>query len=131
MGRLCHGLQVSGGSLQRLELARQKAREWQVTLVLKGACTIVARADPAAVVQTRINWQANPAMATAGTGDVLAGMIAGLLAQGASPFDAASTAVYVHATAGEHLSQQIGEAGLLASDLLPEIPRTLLNLSQG
>lgn len=131
MGRLCHGLKVSGGSLERLELARQKARAWQVTLVLKGACTIVTCADPAAAVQTRINWKANPALATAGTGDVLAGMIAGLLAQGVSPFAAACSAVYVHATAGEHLSQQIGEAGLLASDLLAEIPRTLSGLSRG
>jgi hydroxyethylthiazole kinase-like uncharacterized protein yjeF len=129
MGRLCHGLKVSGGSLDRLELARQKAREWQVTLVLKGACTIVARED-AAGVRTRINWKANPAMATAGTGDVLAGMVAGLLAQGVAPFDAASAAVYLHATAGERVSQHIGTAGLLASDLLPEIPRTLLSLSQ-
>ncbi len=129
MGRLCHGLKVSGGSLERLELARQKAREWQVTLVLKGACTIVAHED-AGSVRTRINWKANPAMATAGTGDVLAGMIAGLLAQGVAPFDAASAAVYLHASAGERVSQHIGAAGLLASDLLPEIPRTLLSLSQ-
>jgi NAD(P)H-hydrate epimerase len=131
MGRLCHGLKVSGGSLTRLELARQKAREWQVTLVLKGACTLVTHADPAAPLRTRINWKANPAIATAGTGDVLAGMIAGLLAQGVSPFDAASAAVYLHATAGELVSQQIGKAGLLASDLLAEIPRTLPGLSQG
>jgi hydroxyethylthiazole kinase-like uncharacterized protein yjeF len=129
MGRLCHGLKVSGGSLERLELARQKAREWQVTLVLKGACTIVAHEEDG-TVRTRINWKANPAMATAGTGDVLAGMIAGLLAQSVAPFDAASAAVYLHATAGERVSQHIGAAGLLASDLLPEIPRTLLGLSQ-
>lgn len=131
MGRLCHGLQVSGGSLERLALARQKAREWQVTLVLKGACTLVTHADAAGTTRTRINWKANPALATAGTGDVLAGVLAGLLAQGVAPFDAASAAVYVHATAGERVSQQIGAAGLLASDLLPEIPRTLPGLSQG
>lgn len=131
MGRLCHGLKVSGGSLERLELVRQKAREWQVTLVLKGACTIVAHEDAAATMHTRINWKANPALATAGTGDVLAGIITGLLAQNVQPFDAASAAVYLHATAGERVGQQIGEAGLLASDLLPEIPRTLLGLSQG
>jgi NAD(P)H-hydrate epimerase len=62
---------------------------------------------------------------------VLTGLIAGLLAQGVAPFDAASAAVYLHASAGELVSQQIGKAGLLASDLLAEIPRTLPGLSQG
>jgi len=124
MGRLCHGLKVSGGGIDRLELSRSKAREWQVTLVLKGACTIVT--DPYG--RTRINWQANPALATAGTGDVLAGMIAGLLAQKVDPFDAASAAVHLHAVASELVSAQIGDTGLLASDLLPQIPRAIMRL---
>jgi NAD(P)H-hydrate epimerase len=131
MGRLCKGLKVSGGSIERLELAREKAREWQVILLLKGACTIIAQADQKGNTRTRINWKANPAMATAGTGDVLAGAIAGLLAQGIQPFDAASAAVYLHATAGERVSEEIGQAGLLASDLLPQLPRALRSLSQG
>ena len=124
MGRLCHGMKVSGGGIDRLELSRSKAREWQVTLVLKGACTIVAEPDG----HTRINWQANPALATAGTGDVLAGMIAGLLAQKVDPFDAASAAVHLHAVASELVSAQIGDTGLLASDLLPQIPRAIMRL---
>ena len=107
MGRLCHGLKVSGGGIDRLELSRSKAQEWQVTLVLKGACTIVAEPEG----RTRINWQANPALATAGTGDVLAGMIAGLLA-----------------VASELVSAQIGDTGLLAADLLPQIPRAIMRL---
>lgn len=130
MGRLCKGLKVSGGSIERLELVREKAHEWQVTLVLKGACTIIARASEGGETRTRINWKANPAMATAGTGDVLAGMIAGLLAQDMAPFDAASAAVYLHSAAGERVSTEIGQAGLLASDLLPEIPRALYGLSR-
>src|SRR6266704_2350431 len=85
MGRLCNGLKVSGGNIDRLDLARSKAREWQVILVLKGACTIIAEPNG----RTRINWLANPVLATAGTGDVVAGMSAGLLAQHVSPFDAA------------------------------------------
>jgi len=129
MGRLCGGLKVSGGELERLDLARQKAREWQVTLVLKGACTIIAQGS-GAEVHTRINWKANPALATAGTGDVLAGTIVGLLAQGLTPFDAASAGVYLHASAGERVSEKSGAAGLLASDLLPEIPRALFSLCQ-
>src|SRR5579885_958291 len=131
MGRLCKGLKVSGGSIDRLELAREKAREWQVILLLKGACTIITRADGDNDLRTRINWKANAALATAGTGDVLAGMIAGLLAQNLSPFDAASAAVYLHACAGERVSDEIGPAGLLAADLLSEIPRAMRGLSQG
>jgi len=124
MGRLCNGLKVSGGSIDRLELVRTKAREWQVTLVLKGACTIIAEPDG----RTRINWLANPALATAGTGDVLSGMLAGLLAQNVTPFDTASAAVYLHTAAAELVSAEIGHAGLLASDLLPKIPRAMLRL---
>lgn len=122
MGRLSGGLKVSGGDIDRLELARRKAAEWQVTLVLKGACTIIANPDG----RTRINWLANPALATAGTGDVLAGMIAGLLAQQVEPFDAASASVYLHTAAAELVSAEIGDRGLLASDLLAKIPRAML-----
>ncbi len=122
MGRLSGGLKVSGGDIDRLELARRKAAEWQVTLVLKGACTIIVNPDG----RTRINWLANPALATAGTGDVLAGMIAGLLAQKVEPFDAASASVYLHTVAAELVSAEIGDRGLLASDLLPKIPRAML-----
>ena len=124
MGRLCNGLKVSGGNVDRLELARSKAMEWRVTLVLKGACTIIAEPDG----HIRINWLANPALATAGTGDVLAGMIAGLLAQMVPPFDAASAGVYLHTAAAELVSAEIGYAGLLASDLLPKIPRAMMRL---
>ncbi len=126
MGRLCDGLKVSGGNIDRLELARNKAREWQVILVLKGACTIVA--EPGGRI--RLNWLANPALATAGTGDVLAGMIAGLLAQKLSPFDAASAGVYLHTAAAELVSAELGHTGLLASDLLPEIPRAIVKYCQ-
>lgn len=121
MGRLCGGIKVSGGDIDRLALARDKAREWQVTLVLKGACTLVVAPDG----RTRMNWLANPALAAAGTGDVLAGMVAGFLAQSVSPFDAASAAVYLHTVAAGFVSEEIGHAGLLASDLLPQIPKAM------
>src|SRR6266536_3383649 len=126
MGRLCNGLKVSGGNIDRLDLARSKAMEWQVTLVLKGACTIIAEPDG----HTRINWLANPALATAGTGDVLAGLVVGLLAQHVSSFDAAGAAVYLHTAASELVSAEIGHAGLLASDLLPKIPRAIARLDE-
>jgi hydroxyethylthiazole kinase-like uncharacterized protein yjeF len=116
-------IKVSGGSIDRLDLARQKAHEWQVNLVLKGACTIITEPQG----HTRINWRSNPALATAGTGDVLAGMIAGLLAQGMQPFDAASAAVYLHTTAADLAAQEmdLDRTGLLASDLLSQIPRAM------
>jgi ADP-dependent NAD(P)H-hydrate dehydratase / NAD(P)H-hydrate epimerase len=122
MGRLCGGLKVSGGDIDRLELARTKARDWQVTLVLKGACTLITDPDG----RMRINWNANPALATAGTGDVLAGMISGFLAQGLQAFEAASAGVYLHTAAADNVSAEIGHAGLLASDLLPQIPRVMV-----
>jgi hydroxyethylthiazole kinase-like uncharacterized protein yjeF len=122
MGRLCGGIKVSGGNIDRLALAREKAREWQVNLVLKGACTLIVEPEG----RTRINWHANPALATAGTGDVLAGMIAGFLSQGMEPFDAASVSVYLHTSASELISADFGQAGLLASDLLPQIPRAIV-----
>ncbi|HTI13197.1 MAG TPA: NAD(P)H-hydrate dehydratase [Dictyobacter sp.] len=125
MGRLCGGIKVSGGNIERLELARRKAQEWQVHLVLKGACTIVT--NPTG--QTRINWWGNPALATAGTGDVLAGMVAGFLSQGMNSFDAASSAVYLHTAAADLVvsAMKMGRAGLLASDLLPHLPQALAN----
>ncbi len=124
MGRLCGGTKVSGGNIDRLELTRSKAHEWQLTLVLKGACTIVAEPDG----HTRINWLANPALAAAGTGDVLAGMTAGFLAQGMHPYDAASAAVYLHTVAAGIVSKEMGHAGMLASDLLPELPKAMYKI---
>ncbi|GAC1397723.1 MAG: bifunctional ADP-dependent NAD(P)H-hydrate dehydratase/NAD(P)H-hydrate epimerase [Ktedonobacteraceae bacterium] len=127
MGRLCGGIKVSGGNIDRLELTRSKAQEWNITLVLKGACTIIAAPDG----RTRINLLANSALAGAGTGDVLAGMTIGFLAQSMQPFDAASAAVYLHTVAAGIISKEIGHAGMLASDLLPEIPRAMYKIGHG
>ncbi len=127
MGRLCGGIKVSGGDFDRLELTRSKAKEWNVTLVLKGACTVIASPDG----RTRINWLANPALAGAGTGDVLAGMTTGFMAQGMQPFDAATCAVYLHTVAAGIVSEEIGHAGMLASDLLPQIPRAMYKIGHG
>ena len=72
-----------------------------------------------------------PALATGGTGDVLSGLIAALIAQGSDPFTAAVTGVYVHAESGRRIQAEIGESGLLASDLLAEIPRVMRTLRKG
>jgi NAD(P)H-hydrate epimerase len=82
-------------------------------VVLKGARTVIATRDGA----TAVSPVATPALATAGSGDVLAGTIGALISQGARPFDAACLGVYLHGRAGERLSEQFGDAGVLASDL--------------
>ncbi len=117
MARLA-GLTVAEVQADRIELARSKAAAWHKTVVLKGAFTVLAAPDG----RCRLSPFASAALASAGTGDVLAGVIAGLLGQGLGLFDAASAGVYLHARAGQRLGGRLGEAGALASDLLPEIP---------
>ena len=111
----------------RLATARQQASRWNKTVVLKGAHTIVASPDGTA----RISGWANPGLASAGTGDVLAGSIAGLLAQGLSYADAAACGVYLHGLAAEMVRQEIGDAGMVASDLLPLLPRAIKKVKEG
>ena len=118
MARLRGGASVSGGAADRLAVAQEAARAWGHVVVLKGAATLIAEPEG----RLRINWPGNPALATAGTGDVLSGTVGGLLAQGVEPFDAATAAVYLHGRAGLRVSDRIGDAGLLAGDLLPELP---------
>ena len=120
MSRLT-GLDTAEVNAHRMALAERYAEQWGVTVVLKGAYTVVA--SPGGAV--RVSPFANPALATAGSGDVLAGVIAGLVAQGAEPFDAAACGVYLHGAAGEQARQAMGDAGVLASDLLPLIPAAM------
>ena len=111
----------------RVEIAVESAVKWKKTVVLKGAFTVVAYPDGS----SRLSPFANPAMATAGTGDVLAGTIAGLLAQGTTAEDAAALGVYLHGMAGGRVSGDIGDAGMLASDLLLELPKAIRDLRLG
>ncbi len=127
MARLRGGAHVSGGGVDRLSVASECAREWGHVIVLKGVCTLIAAPDGA----LRLNWPGNPALATAGTGDVLAGTIGGLQAQGMAPFEAASAGVYLHSRAGLLVSARLGDAGLLASDLLQELPLALRATKDG
>ena len=98
----------------RIISARSIAMEHHVIVALKGARTLIARDDGTVF----INPTGNPGMATGGTGDVLAGICAALLAQGLSPEDAAITGVYVHGLAGDLVARRKGMMGLIASDLL-------------
>ena len=96
----------------RLDLARNSAAQWSATVVLKGANTIIAAPDGRA----RVSEIAQPALATAGTGDVLTGAIGALLAQGLPPYDAATLAVYLHAEAGNKAARARGTISVTAGD---------------
>lgn len=91
---------------------------------MKGAYTVVASPDG----EVWVNPTALPALATGGSGDVLSGIIAGMLSQGANAAEAARSAVYVHSRAAEGVLAREGTDRLLASDLLPEIPRAISTL---
>ncbi len=108
----------------RLQAARRLTRETNATVILKGSGTVIAGAHDKVV----INTTGNPALAVAGTGDILAGLCGALLAQGWSDWEAALAAVWLHGTAADMLVEQgVGPIGLCASELIPAI-RTALNL---
>lgn len=111
----------------RLDTARTWAARWGKVVVLKGAFSVVA--SPQGL--TQINPFANPALASGGTGDVLAGAIGGLLAQGMAPVEAAACGVYLHGAAGEEARDDLGDTGVIATDLLPLIPRVIKRLRAG
>jgi hydroxyethylthiazole kinase-like uncharacterized protein yjeF len=118
MARLL-GSTIAAVQDDRLGVATRAAAEWASVVVLKGAHTVVAAPDGRAAISPHVN----PVLASAGTGDVLAGAIGGLLAQGLAPFEAAACAVYLHGFAAEELDAELGDRGLLASDLLRQLPR--------
>ncbi|NWF68607.1 MAG: bifunctional hydroxymethylpyrimidine kinase/phosphomethylpyrimidine kinase [Chloroflexi bacterium] len=121
MARLA-GLSTEEVQAQRLELARSKAAEWQAVVLLKGAHTVVAAADGRAAL---LPFK-NDALAKAGTGDVLAGAIVGLLAQGVAAFEAAALAAYLHGLAGQLAAEWLGSRrGVLAGDVLDALPEAL------
>ncbi len=109
----------------RVAAATNAAAAWGKVVALKGAFTVVAAPDGHAALSPF----ANPGLASAGTGDVLAGAIAGLLAQGVGLFDAATLGVYLHGVAGERVRAELGDAGMVASDLLPELPKAIRALA--
>jgi hydroxyethylthiazole kinase-like uncharacterized protein yjeF len=125
MSRLC-GLTVEKIQADRINIAMKYAAEWQKTVVLKGAYTVTATADGRCAVSPF----ANPGMASGGTGDVLAGVIAGLAAQGLLPYEAAALGVYLHGAAGEKVRNEMGDTGMVASDLLAKLPATIKGIRE-
>jgi len=127
MSRLC-GRSIVEVEADRVGVARDFARRYRVVLVLKGARTVTALPDG----RIWINGTGNPGLASGGMGDVLTGLIGGLLAQGAPPAAAAVLGVYLHGRAADRLRARLGEAGMVAGDLLRELPATRFELqSQG
>jgi hydroxyethylthiazole kinase-like uncharacterized protein yjeF len=109
---------ISGGEKDREEYARTFAAEFGTVVALKGAETLICAPDGAAY----LNKRGNVGLATAGSGDVLAGIVAGLCARGIDPVQAVVWAVSVHARAGERLARRLGAIGYLAREILDEIP---------
>ncbi len=124
LGELCR---LCGGTLPDLlphQIATHCAATWQQIVVMKGSTTLIAHPDGRLLI-----WpHPNPALATAGSGDILAGIIASLLTQGLSPWAAAGVGVYIQGHVARILRSQHGDAGTLASDALPLIPQVLKSL---
>lgn len=126
MSRLAGGNSHKNTNHDRAHTAIKSAINWNKVTVLKGAHTIVAYPTGSAFLSPF----SNPGLASAGTGDVLAGVIAGLLSQiSSSPelniYTSAALGVYLHGKAGEQIEAEIGDTGMVASDLLPLLPRII------
>ncbi|MCL6580227.1 MAG: NAD(P)H-hydrate dehydratase [Firmicutes bacterium] len=117
MARLL-GSTVTAVQADRLGVALEAARSWRAVVVLKGAGTVVAAPDG----RLWLNATGGPALATGGTGDVLAGAIGGLAAQGLGPLEAALVGVCLHGLAGDAAAVEVGSRGLLASDVAERLP---------
>ncbi|WHZ24124.1 MAG: NAD(P)H-hydrate epimerase/ ADP-dependent (S)-NAD(P)H-hydrate dehydratase [Nitrospira sp.] len=126
MARLEADATTQSVNQDRIGTATRFARERGVFVILKGARTVIARPDGLAAVCPT----GNPGMATAGTGDVLTGMVGGLLAQGLSQWDAACAATYFHGLAGDLAANRLGQIGMIARDLIQHIPYALASDTQ-
>lgn len=102
---------------ERIEGAQKLARELGCIVVRKGHHTVITDG-----VKSYVNPTGNPGMAVGGSGDVLAGMLAGLLGQGIAPLKAAACAVWLHGAAGDRCAEKLGQYAMLPSDLLQELP---------
>lgn len=118
MARLT-GLSTAQINANREKIARQYAERWNAVVVLKGSHTVVAAPDG----RVCVNPTGNPGLARGGSGDVLAGMTAALLACGLPAYEAAACAVYLHGAAADRAAAVLGEYGMLPHDILPQLGR--------
>lgn len=123
MSRLCKKA-ISEIQSNRIEIAGEFSEKYNVVTVLKGENTVVSDSDG----KCYINSTGNVGMATGGTGDVLAGIIASLVGQGMNPFDAATFGVYIHGRAGDIAAEEKGIHGLIASDVVNKLPLAIKEL---
>ena len=108
----------------QLDITREIAQKYGIVVVLKGARTIISNKEG----EVYINIGDNSGMATGGSGDVLTGIICSLIAQGADTFSAAIAGVYIHSLAGDLARDLKGERGMIASDILSQVPQAFLKL---
>ncbi|MDO9534693.1 MAG: NAD(P)H-hydrate dehydratase [Bacillota bacterium] len=120
MSRLL-GISTDQVQKERWELASRQAREWETVLVLKGAYTVIAMPDG----EIYINPTGNPVLSTAGTGDLLTGIIAALVAQGLEPGKAAVCGAYLHGLSADLLAAGSGGRGFTAGDILEFLPAAI------
>ncbi|HWR90618.1 MAG TPA: NAD(P)H-hydrate dehydratase, partial [Dissulfurispiraceae bacterium] len=118
---------VAGIERDRIGIALQFAAETGTYLVLKGVPTVTATPEGRAF----LNSSGNPGMASAGSGDVLTGIIASLLGQGVSPEQSAILGVYLHGLAGDFASADKGEPSLIASDIIDHLPHAIRSVMDG
>lgn len=123
MARLT-GLKVEDIVSRPVEIAAQMAKEYGCIMLLKGAASVVA--EPGGRVY--INASGTSGMAKGGSGDILTGMIASLIAQGYDAFDAAVLGCFIHGRAGEQAARYLGETGMTAEDILNAIPHAFKGL---
>ncbi|WP_321517997.1 NAD(P)H-hydrate dehydratase [uncultured Bacteroides sp.] len=114
-------------SYERLAKARDLATNYKIYIVLKGAYSVVITPDG----NCFFNPTGNPGMATAGSGDVLTGVLLSLLSQGYTPEDSCKLGVYLHGLAGDLAKEKLGEIGMTAGDIVENLPFALIKLTQG
>jgi len=112
---------------RRAYFSEAAANRFRSVIILKGACSLIA--EPGR--HLALNPTGNPGMATGGTGDVLTGIVAGLIAQGLLPFEAAAAGAYLHGLAGDIAARQVGEASLVAGDVLAALPQAICQTLSG
>ena len=116
----------SADSYERLTKARNLAQRLQGYVILKGHYTAICMPDGHVI----FNSTGNAGMATAGSGDVLTGILTGLLARGYKPQDACIVGVYLHGLAGDIAAQELGEESLVAGDIINYLPRAFKRLKE-
>jgi len=119
--------QVSEIQSDRINMAIKAAQKFNAVIVLKGSMTVTANPEG----EVFINPTGNAGMATAGAGDVLSGIIGGLLAQHVDPFQAAAAGAYIHGRSGDILAEEIDESGLVAGDIKRGIPFAIASIKNG